>query len=135
MNRKKIKTNFESEQRKITLDLIEFDYIPNNINGCKCFLSLNEEQFKKGKYILVNDFVVTSYASINGVMTKFIMTFYDNIGVGYSIGTYRSGNLEMKIEVFHKKTDTKFGIKTGRVTIESKDGRKTVKDFYGECKC
>ena len=126
----------KSDHQSLSLDLTLFSYIPPQINGCTCFLSTNEQEFKKKQYIYVNDYVITSYVSINGVMTKFIMLNFNYKDSDNSVANYKSSQYEMKVEVKHlNDTGKKKRKKTGKITIKSKDGKTLTKTFYGECNC
>jgi hypothetical protein len=126
----------KSEHQSLALDLTPFSYIPPQIKGCTCFLSTNEQEFKKKQYIYVNDYVITSYVSINGVMTKFIMLNFNYKDSDNSVANYKSSQYEMKVEVKHlNDTGKKKRKKTGKITINSKDGKTLTKTFYGECNC
>lgn len=130
------KSKTKNEQIQLDLGLETFTYVPPQIKGCSCYLSRNKEEFDQKIYIYVNDFVVTSYVNINGVLTKFIMLNFDYVNSKNSVANYKSFGYEMKVEVFHHdKNKKEEGIKTGKITIKTKDGRTTTKSFYGKCHC
>ena len=68
--------------KEIALD--SFSEFPPEIDGCACYFSDSEEEFKKSTYIYTDDYGKNAFVSINGVMTKFELIASDT-----SIGSAR----------------------------------------------
>lgn len=125
----------EHQNDSIDLKLKAFQYIPDQVKDCGCLFANDKDKFLQKKYILVSDFIVTSFVNINGVLTKFIMMSYDYQNSKTSTAVYKSSGYEMKVEIKHLRKETNKGKKTGKITITTKDGRILVNYFYGECGC
>lgn len=136
-NASTINKNYHNKNEELQLNLTSFKYLPEEINKCNCLFSSDKTNFSKKKYILISDFIVTSYVSINGVLTKFIMMSYDYQNLNCSTAIYKSSGYDLKVEIMHTKKENKKnkGEKKGKITLTGKDGRSTVNYFYGECGC
>ncbi len=113
-----------------------FSIFPAEIDGCSCYFSNDTTEFKKGKYIYMNDYAETSFLKINGVLIKFTQTDFKEIDSVNIIAKYKSDNYEITIE---SKDEMQNGdetwLKTGTITLTDKKGKTVTKTFYGECGC
>ncbi|WP_163410892.1 hypothetical protein [Flavobacterium ajazii] len=122
------------------LSLGNFKDIPDEIDGCSCYFSETEQKFKNDEYLFIAGFDSIGFISVDNKLVKLKLvsterepnTFgdYDHIDV------YNSELYKVTIDIKYKNSK---GDETwwndGTVTIESKDGKKTTKNFVGECGC
>jgi len=123
-----------ANDQRLTIDT--FSTFPPEIDGCSCYFSNDSAEFKKGKYIYLNDYAQTSFLKINGVLTKFAQTDSKEIDSLKVKANYISDNYEMTIE---SKDGMRNGdetwLKTGTIKLTGKEGETITKTFYGECGC
>lgn len=128
------KGNFSNETQALTIDT--FSTFPQEIDGCSCYFSNDSIEFKRGKYIYVNDFAQISFLKINGVLTKFIQTDFKEIDSFDFIAKYKSDNYNMTIESINENQNgDETWLKIGYIELTDKNGNKISKKFYGECGC
>lgn len=123
-------------KNKHNLTIDTFSTFPPEIDGCSCYFSNNSTEFKKDKYIYVNDFAQTSFLKINGVMTKFNQTFFTKVNKTTSIAKAKSNNYEISIEVIEGASNgDETSLITGTIKLKDRSGKTLTKTFYGECGC
>ena len=123
-----------AEKQTITIDT--FSTFPPEIDGCSCCFSNNATEFKKGEYIYMNDFAQISFMKINGVLTKFTLTDFQNIDSLNIKAKYKNDNYELIIETKDEnQKDSETTIKTGTIKLTNKKGAIVSRRFYGECGC
>jgi hypothetical protein len=126
-------TTIQADKELIIDSFFEF---PSEIDGCSCYFSNDSNEFKSGKYIYVNDFADVSFLKINGKIVKFNQTKYSKID---SLTT-KVEAIEEDYKLFMtiikgKETGEETQLQTGTIILQSKEGKKIVKTFYGECGC
>ena len=120
-----------------TLALNPFSKIPDEIDGCACYFSRNLKEFKKQKYIYINDFAAASFISIDGEMMRLqLKSHNDQPGKGADY-IYQNSLIELQIKI-NKKWDAgeeATGME-GFLTLKNLETRETkVIPFAGECGC
>ena len=129
-------SNIVQSAEKQTITIETFSTFPPEIDGCSCCFSNNATEFKKGEYIYMNDFAQISFMKINGVLTKFTLTDFQNIDSLNIKAKYKSDNYELIIETKDaNQKDSETTIKTGTIKLTNKKGAIVSKRFYGECSC
>jgi hypothetical protein len=126
--------NSKSPENKLVIE--SFSTLPSEINGCSCYFSNDSVELKSGKYIFVNDFAQTSYLKINGTMTKFTQTEFEDIDFENTVAKYNNNSFELIVQV---KKGQQIGYETisltGTIKITDKKGNTISKGFYGFCGC
>lgn len=126
--------NIRPNQQTFTIDT--FTTFPPEIEGCSCYFSNDSTDFKKGKYIYMNDYGQTSFIKINGVLTKFIQTEFNEIDSLHKKVKYKSDNYKMTVEYKDRlQNGYETWINTGIIKLKDKEGKTITKSFYGECGC
>ena len=129
-------SNIVISDEKQTVTIETFSTFPPEIDGCSCCFSNNATEFKKGEYIYMNDFAQISFMKINGVLTKFTLTDFQNIDSLNIKAKYKSDNYELIIESKDEnQKDSETTIKTGTIKLTNKKGAIVSRRFYGECSC
>ena len=130
----------ENTSTTLKLSLDNFKGIPDEVDGCACYFSENEQKFKNNEYIFAAGFDSIGFVSVDNKLIKLKListgrepnTFGDND----HIDIYNSELYKVKLDIKYKNSN---GDETwwneGTVTIESKDGQKLTKKFVGECGC
>lgn len=122
------------DNQALTID--PFSTFPPEIDGCSCYFSTDSTEFKKGKYIYMNDYAQTSFLKINGIMTKFTQIDFKEIDSLNLIVKYKSDNYKMTIEAKDGiQNGDETWLKTGTIKLTDKNGKTATKTFYGECGC
>ncbi len=130
-------TSGSKSESSVTID--EFTTIPDQVVGCSCIYSIDEKAFDENKFIYANDFDKLSFISINGVMTQFTRS-EDAKDVGEkTIVKFKNENYELVVTVT-KKISSPEGeephvTNSGTLELIDKDGKSTIKNFYGICGC
>src|SRR6476469_6868269 len=76
------------DQTNISIET--FSDFPNEIDGCSCYFSNNESEFKQKKYIYVNNYANLSFMKVNGKMLRFSLSSEKpNKGKIYENGDYK----------------------------------------------
>ncbi|KQX08878.1 hypothetical protein ASC72_04855 [Flavobacterium sp. Root420] len=128
------KKNTTTSNSALSIDT--FSTFPPEIDGCSCYFSNDSLEFKKEKYIYINNFAETSFLKVNGILTKFIQTDFKEIDSLNTIAKYKSGNLNMTLEVKDgKQNGDETYLKTGKIKLTNNNGKTIIKAFYGECGC
>ena len=129
-------SNIVQSAEKQTITIETFSTFPPEIDGCSCCFSNNATEFKKGEYIYMNDFAQISFMKINGVLTKFTLTDFQNIDSLNIKAKYKSDNYELIIETKDEnQKDSETTIKFGTIKLTNKKGAIVSRRFYGECGC
>ncbi len=118
------------------LNIESFSELPDEIDGCSCYFSNDSNDFKSEKYIYVNDFADISFMKINGEMVKFKLTKYSKIDSLTSEAHATEGEYELTLRITKGiETGEETQLQTGTLILKTKQGKKIVKSFYGECGC
>ena len=128
------KENKIADDQKLNIDT--FSTFPPEIDGCSCYFSNDSTAFKKAEYIYVDDYAQISFLKINGVLTKFTRTAFQEVGSLNGIAIYKADKYIMTIE---SKDGMQNGdetwLKTGTIKLTDNNGTTITKTFYGECGC
>ncbi len=123
---------------KITInDMIQ---IPEDIEGCSCYLSRNNNSFNNQKFIFASNNDSICYMMINNELTRFKMknttrdpfTFKNHDLKEY----YSSENYELEINShFEDSTSYESWNFSGEIYVKSINGEETKIKFVGTCGC
>lgn len=117
-----------------------FSKFPDEIDGCSCYFSPDEQSFERQEYLYVANFDSLAFISVdkNLIKLKLISTTREpeTFGDTDHVDIYSNNDYKLTLDIKYKKSSgDETWTNTGTITIESKDGRKTTKTFYGECGC
>ena len=121
------------KEKEITIN--HFKDFPDEINGCACYFSADKDDFIKGSYIYADNYGDTAFISINGVMTKFMLTKQTDVTEGYWIKVYNNDEYEVTVDSEEVWQVNQTWLQKGRMTVRSKKGATTTENIYGECGC
>lgn len=112
------------------------DEWPNEIDGCSCYFSRNEEDFENAKYIFINDYQELAFMKINGKLKTFKLAEPESETIsGMRIETWKNDNFELITETHQLgQVDETWQYK-GKLTLKSKDGAIIEQEINGECGC
>lgn len=126
--------NATTDNQALSIDT--FSTFPPEIDGCSCYFSNDSTEFNKREYIYMNDFAQTSFLKINGVLTKFTQTDFNEVNKTTTVAKAKSDKYEMTIEVIDgKQSGYETSLKSGTIKLTDKNGKTITKTFYGECGC
>jgi hypothetical protein len=133
-------TNTQMEAKKdsvieqpITIDT--FSAFPPEINGCSCYFSANENEFKNSIYLYADDYENTSFVRINGMMTTFKLKDSKEVSEKHVIKKYDNNNFELIIDIQQVGQLDETWQQKGTLTLIKKGGKTITKNIYGECGC
>lgn len=113
---------------------IETFGFPPEVSGCSCYFSKNKEDFQDEKFVYIDDYGNNAYLKIEGKTIKIPMKEgdFDPENFNKSIK-----NDEFTITIKGKKIKEfeEVMMFEGTMTVENKNGEKTVTPIYGECGC
>ena len=115
-----------------------FNEFPSEIDGCSCYFSANQKEFKQKKYIYVDDYLDNAYLIINGKKIKFKSIKASVSANGkdvHWIKKFKSNDYQITVETFQTGEIDETSQEKGTITIKSTDGNQVVKTFVGECGC
>ena len=125
--------NGGSTEAAISIDT--FSEFPPEIDGCSCYLSNNEAEFKGKKYIYADNYEKMAWIKINGVMTKFNKVEDKQVSKTQSMRKFDSKDYELVIELTQTgQIDETFQQK-GTLKLTKKGGQTITKEVTGECGC
>lgn len=132
------KANSDTSQFFNSIDT--FKDFPAEIDGCSCYFSPNQQSFRKQEYLYVASFDSIAFISINKKMIKLKLISttreLETFGDADHVDIFFNDNFKVTVDTKYKKsTGEETWFNTGTITIETKDGRKATKIFYGECGC
>ncbi len=130
----------ENTSTTLKLSLNNFKGIPDEVDGCACCFSENDQKFKNKEYLFAADFDSIGFVSVDNklIKLKLISTGRDpnTFGDNDHIDIYNSELYKITVDIKYKNSN---GDETwwndGTIRIESKDGQKVTKKFVGECGC
>ncbi|WP_375563119.1 hypothetical protein ACE193_11485 [Bernardetia sp. OM2101] len=118
-----------------------FSDFPPEIDGCSCYFSKNEADFKEGsKYSYMDNYEKTAFVKIDGILVKFMQTNSEMITETHYKSTYKSENaaqnytLETDTERESQNGDETF-LYTGTLKVTNQEGKSVSESFIGECGC
>lgn len=123
-----------SDSTKIIASELQTFSMPPEVQGCSCYFAKNKEDFERGEYIYVDDYGNTAYIKLNGKVTKIPMEEGDFDPSNFS-KTIENENLTLTIKGRKLKAIDETMTFQGELTLEKKDGSKSVTYIYGECGC
>jgi hypothetical protein len=125
--------NIPNKEKEIKIDT--FSTFPPEIDGCACYFSNNEEEFKDKKYIYADDYGDNAFISVNGKMTKFVLNKSTKLNNTRYVQTFVNDDYEITIDLKQVSQLDETWQKTGTLKIKPKVGKVIVKNIYGECGC
>jgi hypothetical protein len=127
------------EEPTFSIDI--FSEFPAEIDGCSCYFSKNETDFKaRKKYSYVDNYEKTAFVKIDGTLIKFVQTNSEMITETHYKNTYKSENtsqpytLETDTERENQNGDETF-LYTGTLKVTNQEGKSVSESFIGECGC
>lgn len=131
-----IKDSTISKTAGAKFNIETFSEFPKEIDGCSCYYSNNEEEFKKNQYIFVNDYDKISFMKINGTMIKFVQKETKDIDANTTETKSFGNDYELTVKsVKGKASGDETNTQSGIIIVKDKSGNSVEKTFYGECGC
>ena len=115
-----------------------FNGLPSEIDGCSCYFSANQKEFKQKKYIYADDYLDNAYIIINDKKVKFKSIKASVSANGndvHWVKKFKSEDYQITVETFQTGEIDETSQERGTITIKSTDGDQVVKTFVGECGC
>ncbi len=125
---------------KMSLKISSFKKVPAEIEGCGCYFSADKEKYKQKQYLFAATYDSVAYIMVDQKLIRLKMLSTtrkpDTFGDYDHIEIYSSENYKVTVDIKYKKeSGDETWTNTGTITIESKQGQKEVKKFFGECGC
>ncbi|MBI5915905.1 MAG: hypothetical protein HY842_11045 [Bacteroidetes bacterium] len=122
----------KTDDPALTIDT--FSTFPPEIDGCACYFSNDEAEFKSGKYIYADNYEKTAFVSLHGAMTKFEMKSDTSMGER-TVKTFANDQYEVTIDMTKVGQIDETWQQKGTMTIKANSGQTISKNIYGECGC
>ena len=107
---------------------------PAEVSGCSCYFSKNKQDFQDEKYVYIDDYGNSAFLKIDGKMAKIKMEEGD-----FDPDNFNKviKNEDFTISIQGKKVNELEEVMMfeGTMTVENKNGEKTITPIYGECGC
>lgn len=127
----------ETKQHIVISDI---QTMPEDIEGCACYLSKDDHSFENQKHIFASSNDSTAFMTINDELIKFKMTSTTNEPFTFKdddlIEEYISDKYELTIEShFEDSTSYESWMFNGDITVKNKTGKHRKMKFVGACGC
>ena len=107
---------------------------PAEVNGCSCYFSKNKEDFEKEKYVYIDDYGNNAFLKIDGKTVKIEMKEGDFDPDNFS-KVIKNDDFTVTIQGKKVNELEEVMMFEGTMTVENKNGEKTITSIYGECGC
>lgn len=139
-NNKYLAPESDTTSQGIKFSLDNFKKIPDEIDGCACYFSANEQSFKNREYVYAAGYDSIAFVSINHKFIKLRMISSernpDSFGDNDHIEIYKSKDFKVTVDIrYLESSGEETWRNTGTITIETESGQKFFKKFIGECGC
>lgn len=127
-----------NEKAGTSARLTSFKGLPPGIEGCSCYFSANEKDFKNERYLFVCDMDSSAWIAVNKkqVMLKLVRSTKDQTDSGSYEETYSNGLYTLIIDVTaEENTGDEVWWNTGKIKLFFKETEVDSKTFSGECGC
>lgn len=131
------KDSIETNQHIVISDIVS---MPEDIEGCACYLSKDDSSFEDQKHIFASNNDSTAYMNINNELIKFKMASTTNEPFTFKdhdlIEEYSSDKYDVTIEAhFEDSTSYESWMFNGKITVKNKSGEHKEIMFVGACGC
>lgn len=121
-------------QTEAAISIETFSDFPSEVDGCSCYLSANDSDFKASKYIYVDNREDFATMKINGSMVKFKRTDEKEVSKNRWVKKFTSDDYELEVDITQTGSKGPFPHK-GTLKLTKKGGQTITKDVNGECGC
>lgn len=123
-------------ENKITVGT--FTDFPSDIDGCSCYFSQSDADFKAKKYVYADNYENIAFVNINGAIVK--LTRPDaksekSANDKHVIKTFSNADYEVTVDINQVKHQDEVWQYKGTLTIKPKTGQVTTINIQGECGC
>ena len=120
--------------------ITSIDQLPDDIEGCACYLSKDDSTFNNGEYIFASNNDRICYMSVNNKLNRFRMTETNHEPFTFKdcdvIESYSNEQYDVKINShFEDSTSYESWMFNGDILIKRKDGEEATVKFVGVCGC
>lgn len=118
----------------------DIEVMPEEIEGCACFLSRNNDFFNQHKHLFGSNSDSTAFMMINNELIKFKLISTTNEPFTFKSQdlseNYKSEKYELTIDShFEDSTSYESWNFSGEITIRNKTGKSAKTNFVGTCGC
>ena len=133
-------TTTDEKTHPALLSIDSFKNLPGEIEGCACYFSDGEDKLKENEYLFVSNYDSVAFMSIDKELVRLKMVSTtrepESFGDNDHIDIYRNDKYKVSLDIKYKKSSgEETWQNSGTITIDSKDGQRIVKKFFGECGC
>ncbi|MBL4709582.1 MAG: hypothetical protein JKY48_14205 [Flavobacteriales bacterium] len=121
------------KREKIQLGSIE--NIPSEIDGCSCYYSSSEKEFKRNNYLYIDNYENIAFVMINKTISKFERVTTENISEKNEVAIWKHMNYELRLETQQVSQIDETWQQSGKLLLKFKGELVLEKDIYGECGC
>lgn len=115
-----------------------FTDFPPEIDGCSCYFSQSDADFKAQKYVYADNYENTAFININGAMVKLSRPdakSEKSATEKHVVKTYSNTDYEVTIDINQIKHLDEVWEYKGTLTIKPKNGQAVTVNIQGECGC
>lgn len=124
--------NSGSTETAISIDT--FSDFPEEVDGCSCYLSTSESDFKAKKYVYIDNREDFATMKLNGAMVKLKRTEEKEVSKNRWVKKFTSADYELEVDITQSGTIGPFPHK-GTLKLTKKGGQTITKEVNGECGC
>lgn len=121
-------------QTEEAISIETFSEFPPEVDGCSCYLSTNESDFKASKYAYIDNREDVAVMKINGAMVKFKRLEEKEVSKNRWVKKFENKDYELVVDITQSGVNGPFPQK-GTIKLTKKGGQTITKDVNGECGC
>lgn len=111
-----------------------FSEFPKEVDGCSCYLSTSDGDFKAQKYVYIDNREDFATMKLNGAMVKFKRTDEKEVSKNRWVKKFTNIDYELEVDITQSGTIGPFPHK-GTLKLTKKGGQTITKEVNGECGC
>ncbi|MBX7169627.1 MAG: hypothetical protein K1X72_01645 [Pyrinomonadaceae bacterium] len=124
--------NSGSTEAAVSIDT--FSDFPEEVDGCSCYLSTSDGDFKAKKYVYIDNRTDFAQMKINGALVKFKQLEEKEVSKNRWVKKFDNKDYELEVDITQSGTIGPFPHK-GTLKLTKKGGQTITKEVNGECGC
>ena len=125
----------ENQQGEVQQVLEAFTEFPPEIDGCSCYYSLTDNNFKANKYVFASNFGKEAFIKVNGKMEKLKLVQERELSQTRNNKVYSGAGFLLTIEVEKTGSIDETWQQKGIIKLEQKNKDALINSIIGECGC
>lgn len=117
------------------LTVTPYSEFPPEIDGCSCYYSTSQSEFKKSNWIYTYDYQILAFMNIDGRMNRLRLNQSLDRNDGSSERKLSNEDYQVVVDVKQVGQVDETFQHSGTIKVTASDGKTFVSPIYGECGC